>query len=116
MAGIDLRDQQMTGTTGNPNLQPIRANNFDLGAEWYFMPQSMLSADYFISKLQGYVSYGQSSGTFYNQQDKSHTLYTTSSPINSGGLVKGVELNYIQALPMGFGYNLNYTYTKGAET
>jgi len=116
MAGIDLRDQQMTGTTGNPNLKPIRSNNFDFGAEWYFMPQSMLSADYFFADLDGYVSYGQSSGTFYNQQAKAYTLYTTSSPINSEGLVRGVELNYIQALPMGFGYNLNYTYTNGAET
>jgi iron complex outermembrane receptor protein len=116
MAGIDLRDQQMTGTTGNPNLTPIRSNNFDLGAEWYFMPQSLLSANYFFANLDGYVSYGQSSGTFYNQQAKAYTTYTTSSPINSEGLVKGVELNYIQALPMGFGYNVNYTYTNGAET
>jgi iron complex outermembrane receptor protein len=116
MAGIDLRDQQKTGTTGNPNLAPIRSNNLDLGAEWYFAPRSVLGANVFYSDLDGYVSYGASSGIYYNQQDKTNTLYNTSSPINSSAKVKGLELNYVQALPGGFGYNVNYTYTDAEET
>ena len=116
MAGIDLRDQQRTGTTGNPNLAPITSNNVDLTLEWYFMPRSVLSANVFASNLDGYVSYGASSGTYYNAQEKTNTLYNTSSPINSKAEIRGIELNYVQDLSNGFGFNANYTYTDAKET
>jgi iron complex outermembrane receptor protein len=116
MAGVDLRDVQATGNVGNPNLRPIRANNFDLGLEWYFAPKSMLSADAFYSSLDGYVTYGASTATFYNQLQKKNTVYSVSTPLNTTAEVKGMELAYIQALPAGFGINANYTYTLGAET
>jgi len=116
MAGIDLRDQQRTGTTGNPNLAPITSDNFDVGVEWYFANQSLLGANVFYSDIDGYVSYGASSGIYYNQQTRGNTLYNTSSPINSSAKVKGIELNYIQTLPGGFGFNANYTYTDAIET
>ncbi len=116
MAGIDLRDQQKTGTTGNPNLAPITANNFDIGLDWYFMPRSVLGANVFVSNLDGYVSYGDSSGIYYNQQDKANELYLTSSPVNSKAEVRGLEVNYVQDLSNGFGFNLNYTYTNAKET
>jgi iron complex outermembrane receptor protein len=116
MAGIDLRDQQRTGTTGNPNLAPITSNNIDVGVEWYFMPRSVLSANAFASNLDGYVSYGDSSGIYYNQQAKENTLYNTSSPVNSKAEIRGLELNYVQDLAGGFGYNVNYTFTDAKET
>jgi iron complex outermembrane receptor protein len=116
MAGIDLRDQQRTGTTGNPNLAPITSDNFDVGVDWYFQPRSLLAANLFYADIDGYVSYGASSGTYYNQQAKENTLYNTSSPINSKAKVKGLELNYIQELKGGFGFNVNYTYTDAKET
>ena len=116
MAGIDLRDQQHTGTTGNPNLAPIKSNNLDLSLEWYFMPRSVLSADLFASNLNGYVSYGDSSGIYYNQQEKQNVLYNTSSPVNSKAEIRGLELNYVQDLSNGFGFNANYTLTNAKET
>ncbi|WP_288380376.1 TonB-dependent receptor [uncultured Massilia sp.] len=116
MAGIDLRDQQRTGTTGNPNLAPITSDNFDVGIDWYFAPRSLLAANVFYADIDGYVSYGASSGIYYNQQAQGNTEYQTSSPINSTAKVKGVELNWIQTLPMGFGFNANYTYTDAEET
>ena len=116
MAGLDLRDVQGTGNGGNPNLKPIRANTVDLGVEWYFAPKSLVSADIFYSALDGYVTYGASTGTFYNQIQKKNTVYAMSTPINTQAEVKGLELAYIQALPAGFGINANYTYTLGKET
>jgi iron complex outermembrane receptor protein len=116
MAGIDLRDQQLTGTTGNPNLAPITSNNVDIAVEWYFMPRSVLSANLFASNLDGYVSYGDSSGIYYNQQLKANVEYKTSSPINSKAEIRGLELNYVQDLSSGFGFNVNYTYTDAEET
>ncbi|MEJ7805162.1 MAG: TonB-dependent receptor, partial [Telluria sp.] len=116
MAGIDLRDQQRTGTTGNPNLAPITSTNVDLGIEWYFKPRSVLSANVFASNLDGYVSFGDSSGTYYNQQARENTLYKTSSPVNSKAEIRGLELNYVQDLSNGFGFNVNYTLTDAKET
>ena len=116
MAGVDLRDVQGTGNVGNPNLRPIRANNFDLGVEWYFAPKSMVSADAFYSSLDGYVTYGSSTATFYNQLQKKNTVYQVSTPVNTTAEVKGLELAYVQDLARGFGVNANYTYTIGQET
>ncbi|MBB5606867.1 MULTISPECIES: TonB-dependent receptor [unclassified Janthinobacterium] len=116
MAGLDLRDNQLDGNVGNPNLRPIYANNADIGVEWYFAPKSMLSADLFYSSLDGYVTYGKSKTTFYNQLQKKYTEYDTSTPLNTTGEVRGLELAYVQALPNGFGVNANYTYTDGKET
>lgn len=116
MAGLDLRDVQGTGNGGNPNLNPIRSNNLDLGIEWYFAPKSMVSAGLFYSKIDGYVTYGASKGTFYNQIQGKNTEYQMSTPINTTAEVKGLELSYTQALAGGFGINANYTYTDGKET
>jgi len=116
MAGVDLRDVQGTGNVGNPNLRPIRANNYDLGVEWYFAPKSMLSADAFYSALDGYVTYGSSTATFYNQLQKQNTVYQVSTPVNTTAEVKGLEFAYVQDLAKGFGVNANYTYTLGKET
>jgi iron complex outermembrane receptor protein len=116
MAGVDLRDVQGTGNVGNPNLRPIRANNFDIGLEWYFAPKSMLAADAFYSALDGYVTYGASTATFYNQLQKKNTVYAVSTPLNTTAEVKGLEFAYLQSLPAGFGVNANYTYTLGQET
>ena len=116
MAGISLFDQQRTGSTGNPDLAPITSNNVDVSLEWYFMPRSVLSANVFASNLDGYVSYGESSGIYYNAQDKQNVLYTTSSPVNSKAEIRGIELNYVQDLSNGFGFNANYTYTDAKET
>ncbi|MFM2085427.1 MAG: hypothetical protein RLZZ237_296 [Pseudomonadota bacterium] len=116
MAGMDLRDQQLFGVVGNPNLRPIRANNADVGVEWYFAPKSMLSANAFFSALDGYVTYGTTKGVYYNQLQNKNTEYVIGTPVNTTAEVKGLELAYVQALPNGFGVNTNYTYTDGKET
>ena len=33
----------LTGNGGNPNLKPIRSNNYDASLEWYFRRRSMVS-------------------------------------------------------------------------
>ncbi len=46
------------GSTGNPDLKPIRSTNLDAGLEWYFAKHSLLSATAFYMDLRNYVSYG----------------------------------------------------------
>jgi iron complex outermembrane receptor protein len=76
----------------------------------------MVSADAFYSALDGYVTYGSSTATFYNQLQKQNTVYQVSTPVNTTAEVKGLELSYVQDLAHGFGVNGNYTYTIGEET
>ncbi|HEY9100750.1 TonB-dependent receptor [Chitinimonas sp.] len=118
MAGVDLRDVQGFGTVGNPNLKPIRSNNAEVTTEWYFGNdnKSLLAASLFYSSLDGYVTYGSGTATFYNQLKGENTVYQVATPVNTTAEVKGLELAYQQALWGGFGVNANYTHTIGKET
>ncbi|HEY8508235.1 MAG TPA: TonB-dependent receptor [Steroidobacteraceae bacterium] len=123
----------LTGTGGNPNLDPYRANQFDVSFEWYFAPESLLSAAFFYKDLQSYIVNGTgperlpteindpndarlndpdadcqpsgSSGIF-------NCIYQIDRPVNgSGGRNQGVEISYQQPLWNGFGVLTNYTYS-----
>lgn len=43
------------GTAGNPNLSPFTAWNFDVGLEWYFADEAVLSVSYFRKELNGLI-------------------------------------------------------------
>ncbi len=116
LASLSLLDTQMTGSGGNPNLKPIRSNNFDASLEWYFAPKSMLSAGVFDMAMDSYVTYGSFQQTFFNNAQKKNTVYNMSAALNTTAEVKGIELSYIQDLGHGFGVNANYTYADGKET
>jgi TonB-dependent receptor len=42
-------------TRGNPELTPVKSNNLDLSAEWYYTKQSMLSLGLYHKNLSGYA-------------------------------------------------------------
>lgn len=93
---------------GNPQLDPYRATNFDLGVEWYFAPGAVLSAAAFVKKVESFpisqaftatfASTGlpkealpPSSPAFINFDP--NQLYTITANINgAGATLKGVEL------------------------
>jgi iron complex outermembrane receptor protein len=54
--------------------------------------------------------------TLLNIRTGSFDTYRISSPTNSSGSVKGVELAYQQDLAYGFGIQANYTYADAYET
>ncbi|WP_140637326.1 TonB-dependent receptor [Methylibium rhizosphaerae] len=118
LGALSLQDIQRTGTGGNPNLKPVRSNNFDLGVEWYFGPRSrsMVSANAFALDMSSYVTYGTYTATYFNQSAGMDTVYTLSAATNTKARVRGVELAYVQDLGYGFGFNANYTYADGKET
>ncbi len=127
----------LTGTGGNPLLDPYRADQFDVTTEWYFGPESLLSLQFFYKDLQSYLVTGagperlpvdipdpndgrlddpeadcQSTTTpgLYN------CIFTIDRPVNgSGGRNQGVEIAYQQPIWGGFGAQVNYTYSD-AET
>jgi iron complex outermembrane receptor protein len=112
---ISLEDNNNTGSGGNPNLKPIRSTNVDVAWEWYFAPRGLASVGAYYMDLKNYVSYGTSQQVFRNIRTGVDANYTITSPVNSRGKVKGVELAAVVPLPAGFGVVGNYTYADAEE-
>ena len=110
---VSLNDDALSGSGGNVNLNPVRSTNFDLGAEWYYAPKSLLSAGLFYMDLRSIVAQGTSSGTYYNNKRGTQTVYQITSPYNTTGKNKGVELSWQQPIAGNFGTLVNYTYADG---
>jgi len=112
---ITADDITLTGNGGNPNLKPIVSNNFDASWEWYFAPRGLVSVAAFYMDLDNYVAFGTHQQQLFNIRNGTFQTYTISSPINSSGKAKGVELAWYQPLAYGFGFEANYTYTNAKE-
>ena len=110
---VTLNDQTFSGTAGNPYLSPVRAWNYDLDYEYYFAPQSYVSAALFYTDFESAVDYTTSQQTYYNQYYKKFTPYALTTFINVPGKSKGYELAYQQNIYAGFGLMGNYTNSLG---
>jgi iron complex outermembrane recepter protein len=107
------------GSTGNPDLKPIRSTNLDAGLEWYFAKRSLLSATAFYMDLRNYVSYGsvtKSYVTYSNVDNGKIETYNLTAPVNAAGRVEGAEFAYQQAFTENFGFIGNYTYADAKQT
>ncbi|MGB8603043.1 MAG: TonB-dependent receptor [Rhizomicrobium sp.] len=103
-----------TGSSGNPDLAPVKSNNFDLGLEYYFGTQNSVTASVFYRQIIGYVQ------TNTTTEVIDGTSYTMSKPQNGGqGFLQGLELSYTQFydfLPgfwSGLGLQANATFIEG---
>ena len=107
------------GSGGNPDLKPVRSNNFDATLEWYFAPRSLLSASAFYMDLDSYIGYGQVRKEFmtYSATNPQGSLdtYVLTVPVNTKGKVSGFELAYEQPVTSNISVNANYTYTDAEE-
>jgi iron complex outermembrane receptor protein len=110
---VSLNDDALSGSGGNVNLDPVRSTNYEVSAEWYFAPKSLLSAGLFYMDLRSIVAQGTSTGTYYNNKRGTQTVYQITSPFNTSGSNKGVELSYQQPLWTDFGILANYTWADG---
>ncbi|MFL6657087.1 MAG: TonB-dependent receptor [Massilia sp.] len=106
-----------TGTAnGNTNLTPVKSNNLDLTAEYYFGRSSSFTGSFFTKRLKDIVV---DRTVIYPVKDVagvSHD-FLVSGPVNAAkGRVTGIELAYQQyfdklpGLLSGFGLSGNYTY------
>jgi TonB-dependent receptor len=109
-------DQQgWYGSGSNKSLEPYKANQFDLGLEWYFHRGSVLGGDLFRKNVSNFsvpvvrnvtMDVGGQSVTVQN--------YSTSAG-GRNGVSQGVELYAQHTLEMGLGFQVNYTYNKTNE-
>ncbi|UUL82477.1 TonB-dependent receptor [Sphingomonas qomolangmaensis] len=101
---------------GNPFLEPVRSDNFDLTAEWYFSNVGQLTLSAFAKNLRGVQVTSTERQTFTNNGATFDAIVTT--PLNSDeiGRIRGLELGYQQTydfLPgvlSGLGLSGNFTY------
>ncbi len=107
-----------TGSTGNPNLEPVRSTNYDASLEYYWTRTSSASLAVFKRDISGFISTYRVpvNDPVYGQID----VYR---PENAGtGEIKGVEAAYttffdfLPGLWSGFGTQLNYTLIDGKQS
>ena len=110
---VSLDDTLHTGSGGNPNLKPVRSNNYDATLEWYFAPKSLLSVGVFYMDIKSYVDFGVSQATYTDTTHHSLAVYDITAPVNISATDRGVELGWQQAVWGNFGAVANYTYTDG---
>jgi iron complex outermembrane receptor protein len=107
---VSLTDTTLTGNGGNPNLKPVKAAVYDAALEWYYAPTSLAAISVFYDDLSSYVTFGTSNAVYFSQFWNAFKTFSISSPVNTSGEVKGVELQVQQPLPYNFGFQANLTY------
>ncbi|MFT7561062.1 MAG: iron complex outermembrane receptor protein [Flavobacteriales bacterium] len=102
---FNLTPETSRGQAGNPALQPTYANQYDIGAEWYYAEGAMLAATWFRKDINNFTflntGQGNVDGVLINQLTR---------PENGGKAdYEGVELSITHAFENGFGGFANYT-------
>jgi iron complex outermembrane receptor protein len=110
-AGLD--DLALAGTAGNPDLKPVRSNNYNATLEWYFKPRSLLSVGVFYMDLTSFVEFTTQNQVLYNNTYKTLSTYAIAIPVNVAARDQGLEVAYQQPLFAGFGVYLNATLADG---
>lgn len=67
-------------TSGNPFLEPYRARNYDLAAEWYFAPQAVLSVAWFKKDVNSFTQSASITGATFTQTGLPVSVLSPSSP------------------------------------
>ncbi len=93
-------------TSGNPFLEPFRATNYDLAAEWYFAPQSALSVAVFRKDVASFPVAIVRSGTF-TETGLSPSVLLPSSPAALNPALQGQDIWTISTTGNGEGATLD---------
>jgi len=107
-----VSDLALSGTAGgNPYLNPTRAWQFNVAAEWYYGKQSLLSVNLFYLDISSYITSASFTQFLITPQHPQGAIFKFTGPVNGkGGTNKGVEINWQQPIWGGFGMLANYTY------
>ncbi|ALS97188.1 TonB-dependent receptor [Lacimicrobium alkaliphilum] len=102
---------------GNPYLEPWRATNYNLSAEWYFDGSSLLSLGLFKMDIESFIEQGTVQMGLPDIDGVVRRDVPVTTEINGeGGTIDGIELAYHQAFDFlpgifsGFGTTMNFTY------
>ena len=67
--GPTLTGIQASATASNPALVPLESNNFDLSLEWYFGPNSYVSAGFFEKRVSNFIGNETVTENFFGLRD-----------------------------------------------
>lgn len=103
---------------GNIGLKPFVGNQFDVGIEWYFDSNSLVSAALFAKDVKNFVTVSTSSAPasaipfpLEKQEERDFGWIVEQKGNGKDATIQGVELQYQQYFGNGFGALVNYTYT-----
>ena len=126
---VSVSGSSRTVTSGNPLLDPYKADTADLALEWYFGERSLLAGALFYKDVNSYVQQLKYTQAFKDSGLPASLLdgtgaspdddFNFSVPLNApGGKIKGFEINYQQGFTFlpdfwkDFGTQVNYSYAK----
>lgn len=102
--------QYTGGAGGNINLEPFRADQFDVAYEWYFGELGLLSAGVFYKDVESFIQ-GETRSEFHLDAAGGREAGVSRPQNGSGGSVQGVEFAFQQSWDNGLGVAFNYTYS-----
>ena len=108
--------------SGNPLLKPVKANQFDLTAEWYPGRTSSVTIAIFDKQLKDVIVNQSTNVSVPDTTGKPYDFVVTSPVNGAKGRASGIELafqTYFDKLPgwmAGFGVQANYTYVDSKQT
>ena len=120
-----LNPGALTGQTGNPNLDPFEADQYDVSLEWYHGEDAAIVGALFYKDIKSFITDSVTTQNFNINTASPPSLACTnvgtdlwSCPFTvnvrsngGGGKVQGAELAINQPIGAGFGINANYTYS-----
>jgi iron complex outermembrane receptor protein len=113
--GNGQRVGALSASGGNPNLKPYLADNFDLGAEWYYRSNSYLSVNFFLKNVSNFIVGGvtrQGINGLVDPTTGTTASFAVTQQVNGpDATVRGVELAWQQVFGnTGFGFQANATF------
>ncbi|HEY0683726.1 MAG TPA: TonB-dependent receptor [Steroidobacter sp.] len=112
---LELDNTTNSGNGGNPDLDPYRASNFDVSAEWYLGNEGLFAVTLFYKDVRSFIVRQSSPEQQFDTNSGQIETFDVSRPRNgAGGEIQGSELTYQTSLWGDFGLQANYTYADGS--
>ncbi len=108
-------------STGNRNIRPVEAWNYDISAEWYFDNVGSLTVSAFMKDVSGIVNSGITLVNYTSDSGVALDVEVNGPANDQGGNLRGVEVTYQQTydflpgLLSGLGTQFTYTYVDGGD-
>lgn len=111
-------DGTLTVSTGNPDLKPREAWNYDLSYEWYLGGAGLISVAGFAKDIRNEIFTSTQQGPATAFQGTTYQTVFVSTPRNAArARVRGLEVSYTLdkiAIVPGLGINANFTLLDGS--
>jgi iron complex outermembrane receptor protein len=126
----NLNQGALSGTQGNPEIDPYRANQVDVSFEWYPDDNSILAAGLYYKDIESFITDRPETQFFNIEDDSSPNTACTDVDVDGippdtfncpflinvrsnggGGRIQGFEIAFTKPILGGFGVQANYTFS-----